>query len=69
MGENIIFYCKKCRKSTKISYTLTGDEETSVMNGISIRCHTNKCTRVVTLRNYTEGKIIQRSGMSGRCYL
>ena len=70
MGEEVInFYCKKCRKSTKISYTLIGDDDTSVLNGISIRCHTNKCTRVVTLKNFTEGKIIKRTEMTGRCYL
>ncbi|MEE3462624.1 MAG: hypothetical protein VZR00_12235 [Lachnospiraceae bacterium] len=67
--QEIEFYCKKCRKSMKMSYELTGDKDTPVMNGISIRCHTNKCTRVVTLKKYTEGKIIQRAGASGRCYL
>ncbi len=29
----------------------------------------SKCTRVVTLKNFTEGKIIQRANASGRCYL
>ena len=67
--QEIEFYCKKCRKSMKMSYELTGDKDTPVMNGISIRCHTHKCTRVVTLKKYTEGKIIQRAGASGRCYL
>ena len=67
--QEIEFYCKKCRKSMKMSYELTGDKDTPVMNGISIRCHTRKCTRVVTLKNFTEGKIEQRANASGRCYL
>ena len=65
----IEFYCKKCRKSMKMSYTLTGDKDAPAMNGISIRCHIHKCTRVLTLKNFTEGKIMQRAEASGRCYL
>ena len=67
--QEVEFYCKKCRKSMKMAYTLTGDKDAPAMNGISIRCHTNKCTRVVTLKNFTEGKIIQRAESTGRCYL
>ena len=67
--QEIEFFCKKCRKTMKMSYTLTGDMDAPAMNGISIRCHINKCTRVVTLKNFTEGKIIRRAEASGRCYL
>ena len=51
----IDFYCKKCRKSMWISYALTGDRTAPAMNSIMIKCHTHKCTRVVTLKNFTEG--------------
>jgi len=67
--QEIEFYCKKCKKSMKMAYTLAGDDNFPAMNGIIIRCHTRKCTRVVTLKNFTEGKIIQRADASGRCYL
>ena len=67
--QEVEFYCKKCKKSMKMAYILTGDKDVPAMNGISIRCHTNKCTRVVTLKNFTEGKIIQRAESTGRCYL
>lgn len=67
--QMIDFYCKKCRKSMKMSYELTGDESAPVMNGIIIRCHTHKCTRVVTLKNYTEGQIRSRADAQGKCYL
>ena len=62
-------YCKKCRKSMRISYALTGDRTAPAMNGIMIKCHTHKCTRVVTLKNFTEGQIIESTDALGKCYL
>ena len=59
--QAIDFYCKKCRKSMRISYALTGDRTAPAMNGIMIKCHTHKCTRVVTLKNFTEGQIVERT--------
>ena len=67
--QAIDFYCKKCRKSLRISYTLTGDDNAPAMNGIMIKCHTHKCTRVVTLKNFTEGQILERTDALGKCYL
>lgn len=67
--QAIDFYCKKCRKSMWISYALTGDKEAPAMNGIMIKCHTHKCTRVVTLKNFTEGQIIKRTDALGKYYL
>ena len=67
--QEIEFYCKKCRKSMKISYALTGDKSTPVLAGITIRCHTHKCTRVVMLKNYTEGQILAQADAQGRCYI
>ena len=62
--QAIDFYCKKCRKSMRISYALTGDRTAPAMNGIMI-----KCTRVVTLKNFTEGQIVERTDALGKCYL
>ena len=67
--RGIDFYCKKCRKSMRISYALTGDRTAPAMNGIMIKCHTHKCTRVVTLKNFTEGQIVERTDALGKCYL
>ncbi len=67
--QAIDFYCKKCRKSMRISYALTGDDNAPAMNGIMIKCHTHKCTRVVTLKNFTEGQIKSRADAQGKCYL
>lgn len=65
----IDFYCKKCRKSMRISCALTGDDKAPVMNGIIIKCHTRKCTRVVTLKNFTEGQIKEKTDIDGKYYL
>lgn len=67
--QAIDFYCKKCKKSMRISYALTGGKEAPAMNGIMIKCHTHKCTRVVTLKNFTEGQILERTDALGKCYL
>ena len=67
--QAIDFYCKKCKKSMRISYALTGDDNVPAMNGIIIKCHTHKCTRVVTLKNFTEGQIKERTDALGKCYL
>lgn len=67
--QEIEFYCRKCRKTMKMSYALTGDKTTPVLTGMTIRCHTNKCTRVVMLKKYTEGQIIAQADAQGRCYL
>ena len=46
--QEIEFYCKKCRKTMKMSYELTGDKDAPVMNGLSIVknrdrfCHSKK---------------------------
>ena len=66
---DIDFYCKKCRKSMRISYTITGDSESRVMNGVMIRCHTHKCTRVVMFKNLTENQITTRADAHGKCYI
>ena len=67
--QAIDFYCKKCGKSMRISYALTGDDNAPAMNGIMIKCHTHKCTRVVTLKNFTEGQIKSGADAHGKCYL
>ena len=53
--QQIDFYCKKCKKSMKMSYMVSGDKDAPILTRITIRCHTNKCTRVVMLKNFTEG--------------
>ena len=66
--QAIDLYWKKCRKSMRISYALTGDRTAPAMNGIMIKWHTHKCTRVVTLKNFTEGQIVVRTDSLGKCY-
>ena len=67
--QEITFYCKQCKKSMRISYNLSGDDETPVMNGLMLKCHTHKCTRVVIPKNYTEGQLRKGADASGKYYL
>ena len=67
--QKIEFYCKFCKKSMKMAYEPVGVDDTQVMNGVIIRCHTHKCTRVVVLKKYTEGVIIKMTDSRGKCYL
>ncbi len=67
--REIEFYCRKCKKSMKISYVITGDITAPAMTGTLIRCQTHKCTRVVTLMNYTEGQVKALADAKGKCYL
>ena len=65
----IEFYCRKCKKSMKMNYCLCGNDDMQVMHGMQIKCHTRKCTRVVTLMHFTEGKIKANTDASGKYYL
>ncbi len=67
--QEIDFYCKNCKKTMKMTYTLTGDDNAPVMTGMMIRCHTNKCTRVAILKKYTEGMVRARADAQGKCYI
>ena len=67
--KQIDFYCRKCKKSMKMTYELSGEDETPVFNGMVMRCHTNKCKRVMMLKNYTEGKIKRHMDEKGKCYI
>lgn len=47
--QGITFYCKKCRKSTRVTYRLTGNDDAPVLLNIDIVCH--HCKRVMYLKN------------------
>ena len=67
--KQIEFYCKKCRKSMKMAYFVTGDDDAPVLPGMIIRCHTNRCTRVMVLKKYTEGMLIARADKEGKVFI
>ncbi|MCQ4754630.1 hypothetical protein [Enterocloster bolteae] len=71
MRENkqIDFYCKKCGKSMKMTYSISGDNDAPVLPGMIIRCHINKCTRVMILKKYTEGMVIAQADKEGKVFI
>lgn len=65
----IDFYCKKCRKSLGIRYTLSGDSDSLVLSGITMKCRTNKCNRALTFKNVTEGTLSAMADKNGRVFI
>ena len=61
MQEEIYFFCKKCRKSLGVTYTLTGDDNAPVLPNMMIKCGRNHCKRVMFLKRYTENKLIKNA--------
>ncbi|MCQ2526771.1 MAG: hypothetical protein MJ130_08400 [Lachnospiraceae bacterium] len=47
----------------------TGDSNAPVLNGIIMKCHTNKCIRTVTLKNMTEGYIVAHADKNGKIFI
>lgn len=64
--QEITFYCKKCRKSTGVTYRLTGNDNAPVLLNIDIKCH--HCRRVMYLKKYTE-KLLVANSVGGRIYI
>lgn len=63
------FYCKKCKKSLGIRYTLSGDGDSLVLSGITMKCRTNKCNRVLTFKNVTERTLSAMADKNGRVFI
>lgn len=64
--QEITFYCKKCRKSLRITYRLTGNGDAPVLPNVDIACH--HCKRVMYLKKYTEKQLVENS-VGGRFYI
>ena len=54
----IDFYCKKCKKSMKVSYMVTGNKNYPVLPRVIMKCH--HCGRVMTLKNFKEGELLDK---------
>lgn len=67
--KQVDFYCRVCKKSMKMAYVLSGDNDSPVLPGMIIRCHTNKCTRVAVLKKHNEGMIKALMDKEGRVFI
>ncbi len=54
----VSFYCKKCKKSMKVSYMVTGNRNYPVLPRVMMKCH--HCGRVMTLKNFKEGELLDK---------
>ena len=66
--QEIQFYCRRCKKSLRISYILTGDDNAPILPNVQIICNQKTCRRVMYLKNYTEKQLIENS-VDGRYYI
>ena len=64
--HEIVFFCKRCKKSLHIIYQITGDEEALVLPNVIIKC--THCKRVLFLKKYTEKKLLE-GAVEGRFYI
>ena len=67
--KRIDLYCKKCRKSMWVSYIPCGDVNAPVLSGVTMRCHTHKCIRVLTFKNVTEGDVLDKADKDGKLFV
>lgn len=65
-GEKIIFHCRKCKKSMKISYIVTLKKENAILPDIEVKCH--YCGRIMICKKYTEERLLKEV-QQGRCYV
>ena len=56
--QQIELHCKECNQRF-FDYMVTGNNETIVLQGISLKC--TRCKRVLVLKKYTEGMIRKRA--------
>ena len=66
--QEIQFYCRRCKKSLRISYILTGDDNAPVLPNVQIICNQKTCRRAMYLKNYTEKQLIENS-VDGKFYM
>lgn len=66
MQDKITIYCKRCRKSTRVSHILTGCDDTPVLPSVQIAC--THCKRVITFKKFTE-KELTKNAISDRYYV
>lgn len=67
--QMIDLYCKNCNKSFKISHVISGDDSTPVLPNTVIKCHRCQQKRVIILKKWTEGMVIEHTDEQNRCYV
>ena len=62
--QQIELHCKECNQRF-FDYMVTGNNETIVLQGISLKC--TRCKRVLVLKKYTEGILMKHSKNAKFC--
>lgn len=64
--SDVTMYCRRCKKSLRIKYKVTGNDNVPVLPNIEIACR--YCTRVLYFKKYTEKQLIENS-VGGKMYI
>ena len=57
--REITCFCKKCKKSLRINYVVSGNDNMPVLINVRIACR--HCKRQMYLINYTEKLLVENS--------
>ena len=64
--QEITFFCRRCKKSLRIRYKISGENLAPVLPNVEVACR--HCTRVMYLKKYTESKLVENS-VDGKFYM
>ena len=64
--EKVELYCKRCKSSLHIFYRLSGTPEREVLPGIEMKCP--KCSRIMTMKQFTERDLLSRIQKTGKVF-
>lgn len=65
--QEVDFYCKNCRKSFKISYVISGNDEAIIFPGMALKCH--YCKRVLRFKKMMEKDLLISAKDSMKIYI
>ena len=69
--QKIDIYCKHCRKTTVVSYFITGEEEAPALRNVQIVCPQKSCKEIIKVTTFmkkTEKMLIEQS-VDGKIYI
>lgn len=64
--QEVLLCCRRCKKGTRVSYIITGDDFSPVLPNIQVACR--YCNRVMYLKKYTEKMLVENS-VGGKFYM
>lgn len=64
--QEIVLFCRRCKRSLKMRYIPTGNSATPMLINVCVVCY--HCKRHLYFKKFTEGLIVQNS-IDGKLYV